>query len=892
MTETDLKDRALANALKYIDLHPDEPMPYMDVIAMIKDHLAGGEDEYHRFNKRFRDRIMTAMRGMGNGSLTALEQMTQAYRNSLLLDATVDFDAYMLYLEQDREAKKRFYLPRRSKLMSVVNSLQALEDDRIDLLGISLPPGVGKALANDTPILTRNGWKNHGDLVVGDEVIGLDGRFKKVIAVHPKCQLNCLVEFTNGEKIVCHENHEWLIHDRGKLGHDDYIVETKYLETRKLEGGDKNGRGHRYIIQLPFRKPIVGEHKELPLDPYTFGVWLGDGVTNNPRISSPVMDRFIIFKIMKNGVRVVWHTQHKTTNVMYYSLDIRKELSSMGMCHSRKTLPKHIPEEYLTASFEQRMELLAGLLDTDGTLCEGAKYQYSTTSEELLDGFVKLISTFGWRASVVSYEPVVSSSGIRGNKTTYVVGFTPDIVIPCVLDRKRIKEPHKQRHIGFKSITRIEPKEGNCITVEGDGMYLAGNTMLPTHNTTLAIFYLTWLAGKHPDDQILTGSHSNAFVRGVYDECLRIFDKNGEYLWHDVFPELGVSNTNAKDCRIDIGQRNRFETLEFTSIGTGNAGLYRASRLLYCDDLISGIEVALSKERLDKLWETYTTDLRQRKIGDHCKELHIATRWSVHDVIGRLESQYEDDNRAKFIVIPALNEADESNFDYIGGVGFSTAFYHEQRDIMEDASWRALYMNQPIEREGQLYHPDDLRRFFELPDREPDGIVAVCDTKAKGSDYAFMPVMYLYGKDCYVADCICDNGDPGIVEERLARCLVKYKVQACQFESNSAGWHIAEKIQKRVKELGGFTHITTKTTTANKETKIIVNAPTVKERFLFMDSTKYKANTDYGKMMQMMTGYTLMGKNKHDDVVDGLAMSALYLQNMETGRVEVIARPF
>lgn len=204
--------------------------------------------------------------------------------------------------------------------------------------------------------------------------------------------------------------------------------------------------------------------------------------------------------------------------------------------------------------------------------------------------------------------------------------------------------------------------------------------------TTLAIFYLTWLAGKIPNEPMLTGSHSNAFIRGVYDECLRILDKDGDYLWADVFPAIKVSNTNAKDCRIDLDKRQRFETLEFTSIGTGNAGLYRAATLLYCDDLVSGIEVALSKERLDKLWETYTTDLRQRKIGDHCKELHIATRWSVHDVIGRLEREYIDSDRAKFIVVPALDENDESNFDYAYGVGFSTRFYHEQRNIMDDVS--------------------------------------------------------------------------------------------------------------------------------------------------------------------------------------------------------------
>lgn len=263
-----------------------------------------------------------------------------------------------------------------------------------------------------------------------------------------------------------------------------------------------------------------------------------------------------------------------------------------------------------------------------------------------------------------------------------------------------------------------------------------------TGKTTLAIFFLTWLGGKRPNEPKLTGSHSNGFVQGVYEECLRIMDRNGDYLWHDVFPTMEIVGTNAKAYRIDIDKRQRFETLEFTSIGSGNAGLYRAVDLLYCDDLVSGIEVALSKERLDKLWTTYTTDLRQRKLGDHCKELHIATRWSVHDVIGRLEQEYGDRDRAKFIVVSALDENDESKFDYDYGVGYSTKDLHEQRDIMDDVSWRALYMNEPIEREGLVYSPDELRRYFELPSDTPDAILGVCDTKDKGQDYAFLPVAY------------------------------------------------------------------------------------------------------------------------------------------------------
>lgn len=409
--------------------------------------------------------------------------------------------------------------------------------------------------------------------------------------------------------------------------------------------------------------------------------------------------------------------------------------------------------------------------------------------------------------------------------------------------------------------------------------------------STLAIFFLTWLAGKRPNEPKLTGSHSNAFIRGVYDECLRILDKNGEYLWQDVFPGISLTSTNAKDCRIDVDKRQRFETLEFTSIGTGNAGLYRASDLLYCDDLVSGIEVALSKERLDKLWETYTTDLRQRKIGNHCKELHIATRWSVHDVIGRLESQYGNSDRAKFIVIPAMNNDDESNFDYDFGVGFTTEFYREQRDIMDDASWRALYMNEPIEREGLVYHEDELRRYFELPG-EADAVIGICDTKDKGSDYAFLPVAYVYGNDYYIEDCVCDNGLPDIVDARLVEVLLTNSVKMCRFESNSAGRRVAEKIQGQVKERGGITNITTKFTTANKETKIIVNSAWVKEHCLFKDSSLYRKNSDYGRMMNMLCSYTVAGKNKHDDVPDGMAMLAEFAQSLSTARVEVFSRPW
>ena len=811
-------------------------------------------------------------------------------KKTLLFDAPYDFDAHCRYIEWNRDPDKRFYLPRRSRLLPVAAQLQKLADGKLKLLAISLPPGVGKALANDTPVLTRAGWKNHGDLVVGDEVIGLNGEFKKVVAVHPKCRLDVLVEFTNGEAIQCHENHEWLVHDRGRHTDCDYIAETKRLEKRKYEsGGPRGKRGHRYILQLPLNGAIIGEHKNLPVDPYLLGAWLGDGANRNPRIANAPEDKAIISRIVEQGTPIRWSTQHKTTGVWYYDFDIRSELQKFGMCHSRKTSPKHIPEEYLTADLEQRLLLLAGLLDTDGCLCGGKKYQFSTCEKSLRDTFVELLSTFGWRPCVVSRSPRVSSSGVSGRSTVYVISFTPDREVPCALLRKR-NTPVPRNRTAIKAIRRVAPKEGNCITVEGDGMYLAGRRMVPTHNTTLAIFFLTWLAGKNPDKPILGGSHSNSFLRGVYDECLRIMDPHGEYLWGDVFPGVGVTSTNAQDMKIDLGYPKRFTTLEFSSIGSGNAGKVRAEQLLYCDDLVDGIEAALSRERMDKLWNLYATDLRQRKIGD-CHELHIATRWSVHDVIGRLEDMYGDDPEAEFIRIPALNEKDESNFDYGNHAGFTTQFYHEQREAMDDASWRALYMNEPIEREGQLYADGELRKYFELPDREPDAVLAVCDTKTTGSDYAFLPIMYQYGQDYYLEACICDNGKEENVEDRIVDALLRHKVQMARFESNSAGGTIARNVQKAVKSKNGRCHITTKYTTDNKQTKIIVNSPWVKEHVLFNEE-KSKKDKEYRRMYQFLTGYTMAGKNKHDDVPDGLACFAIYAQELLGGTVNVWQRKF
>ena len=409
--------------------------------------------------------------------------------------------------------------------------------------------------------------------------------------------------------------------------------------------------------------------------------------------------------------------------------------------------------------------------------------------------------------------------------------------------------------------------------------------------TTIELMFMVMEGLKNPDLSILMGSHSNSFLRGAYEEVGRMLDPKGEYLWKDIFPTVQVCKTNAQDMRIDLGKRKRFETFEFSSIGSGNAGKVRASNLLVADDLVPDIESAMSKERMDKLWQQYYTDLMQRMIGD-CVQLLVQTPWTLHDPIDRLELTHADDPMAEFIHLPALDENDESNFDYPYGLGFTTEFYHNQRDIMDDASWRALYMTQPIEREGQLYNEDELRRYFELPDREPDAILFVCDTKDKGTDYCVMPICYQYGNDFYCEDVVCDNSNPEVVEARLVSKLLQHKAQMGQFESNSAGGKVAEKVQKEVKERGGIAKITTKYTTSNKETRIIVASPYIKEHVLFKDNSIIKKDKEYRKMLNQLCSYTMAGRNKNDDVCDAWSMFANYVQQLEGSKVEVFRRPF
>lgn len=175
----------------------------------------------------------------GGKDFKALEEWAQAnkeqislikfYYDTLLLEAPFFVDSFKLYIEKDRPRRERFYEPRRKTLLQVSDAFQRLEDDKLDILFLHMPARTGKLLADDTIVFTADGWKKHGDLCVGDRVVGSEGGFIDVKKVHPKDKANMRVELSNGEVFYCHQNHEWTVYTKDRNGFSWRTLETMMI---------------------------------------------------------------------------------------------------------------------------------------------------------------------------------------------------------------------------------------------------------------------------------------------------------------------------------------------------------------------------------------------------------------------------------------------------------------------------------------------------------------------------------------------------------------------------------------------------------------------------------------------------------------------------------------
>jgi hypothetical protein len=427
--------------------------------------------------------------------------------------------------------------------------------------------------------------------------------------------------------------------------------------------------------------------------------------------------------------------------------------------------------------------------------------------------------------------------------------------------------------------------------------------------STICIFFLAWVSLRRPNSHSAMGGHSGILAKGFYKELMNLFTTE-EYTFSELFyfwnPEYAnkplVTDKSADEFTITLGNPDRFATVTCRGIDGTWTGAVDVSKdgYLYVDDLVRDREHSLSPMRMENTYQEYLNKMVDRK-NDGARELMVGTLWNVLDPLERMRKQYENDPQYRFRRIPALNENDESNFDYEIN-GFSTAYYRDMREKLDKAEWMAKFMQKPYVREGLLF-PDNELRFFngdfndELENKERK-IIALCDPAFGGADNLSMPVCADFGgKQKYIIDWVYKKGTQAVTVPLVVAAIKKHYITELHIEQNAGGKLITDSIKAEMKKQNVyFCRIIPyyANTKLPKEEKIKGYSDRVKETFIFLMSRQYLAIDDrptyirtqmYQDAMDEFTMYTSEGKNPHDDASDSITQLAIVIDKKATQTV-------
>lgn len=763
---------------------------------------------------------------------------------------------------------------------------------------VQMPPQHGKEISDNQIVATTKGLKKHGDLIVGDYVFGRDGTPVKVLWVSEKTRSEYVVSFSDGAKIECHGNHEWTVYNRFRQKEE--TIETKHMASSTIYNGDGK-RGSRYKYHVDSNVCVMFDSRNVDLDPYVLGAWLGDGDSSCG-----------IIHIGNNDVEIIGNSTYKfkeskgTTTRKFYSPELNILLKNNGLIKN-----KHVPDMYKYNSVEVRKNVIAGLIDTDGYVYHrNGRITISNTNKRIIDDAAFILRSLGQSVVVCEFKPRVSSSGIVGKKIVYQLCFNPTMTFPTKVKRKKITKLSINKK---RAIVSIERKEGlgygNCIQVDG-GIYLVGDTFIPTHNSEGSSRKLpAFMLGLNPDKKICIGSYAATIARDFNRDVQRIIDTPS---YRELFPGTYLNGSNVvtmantylrnSDVIEMVGHKGSLRV-----VGRGGSLTSKTVDVSILDDVYKDYAEGNSPIVRNAAWKWYTTVVRTRLHNDS-QELIVFTRWHDDDLIGRIEKSGETVIEIKSwddvknipagawvrINFEGLKTGEPTGIDprepgaALWDRRHSRAKLEGQR-ALDPVQFQCLYQGNPGNAEGKLYR-NPFRTYVDksewgtyvrsgnytdVADEGDDFTFSACYDVYKSGNEAwneqkkrFEPILY-----ALITDMVFTQENTEVTSVTVPEMINRCGTQKAWIESNNGGAGFEKLIRKKIKAISEPFY-----QGANKESRIITNSASVNAQIIMPLGWEER----FPKIHEHVTGFLRdFPANEHDDPEDGL--TGIYEKELADG---------
>lgn len=763
---------------------------------------------------------------------------------------------------------------------------------------VQMPPQHGKEISDNQIVVTTKGLKKHGDLIVGDYVFGRDGTPVKVLWVSEKTRSEYVVSFSDGAKIECHGNHEWTVYNRFRQKEE--TIETKHMVSSTIYNGDGK-RGSRYKYHVDSNVCVMFDSRNVDLDPYVLGAWLGDGDSSCG-----------IIHIGNNDVEIIGNSTYKfkeskgTTTRKFYSPELNLLLKNNGLIKN-----KHIPDMYKYNSVEVRKNVIAGLIDTDGYVYHrNGRITISNTNKRIIDDAAFILRSLGQSVVVCESKPRVSSSGIVGKKIVYQLCFNPTMTFPTKVKRKKITKLSINKK---RAIVSIERKEGlgygNCIQVEG-GIYLVGDTFIPTHNSEGSSRKLpAFMLGLNPDTKICIGSYAATIARDFNRDVQRIIDTPK---YREIFPKTFLNGSNVvtmantylrnSDVIEMVGHKGSLRV-----VGRGGALTSKTVDVMIMDDVYKDYSEGNSPIVRNAAWKWYTTVVKKR-LHNKSQELIVFTRWHEEDLIGKIEKGGEKiidikswdsiknipDGAWVRINFEALKTGEPNEIDpREPGAALWESMHSraklERERALDPIQFQCLDQGNPGSAEGRLYR-NPFRTYVDksewgtfvrsgnytdVADEGDDFTFSACYDVYKSGNEAwneqkkrFEPILY-----ALITDMVFTQENTEVTAVTVPEMINRCGTQKAWIESNNGGAGFEKLIRKKIKAISEPFY-----QGANKESRIITNSASVNAQIIMPLGWEER----FSKIHEHVTGFLRdFPANEHDDPEDGL--TGIYEKELADG---------